>query len=125
MKGKFSTVRVDLQTQSKIRYLAKITGLKQTELFRELFKQLFEVYGVFERANISYWVYGDGVRVEFSGKSRIVSGSFKSPNSESGAETSARVIKESKNELEKQSKKPIDSLDFKLEKALKGKSDEK
>lgn len=83
--------------------------MKRSRFISELIDQLFQIAGVYESLNIGYVIYGSQVAVEFSGKSRIVSGSFESPINESDAETDSKIMKKSK-----------DALAHKLEKAFEG-----
>lgn len=107
MKKNFKSIRISALAYEQLSYICKVSNMKRSRFISELIDQLFQIAGVYESLNIGYLIYGSQVAVEFSGKSRIVSGSFKSPNSESDASVSAKVMKKSK-----------DALSHKLEKAF-------
>jgi len=106
-KKERKSIKISAKGFEQLDYLCEAMNRSKVAFLSELVDQIFEVAGTFESLNVSYMVYGNSVRIEFSGRNRIVTGSFKSPINESDAETDAKIMKKSK-----------DALAHKLEKAF-------
>jgi len=69
-----STVRLDLETRDKLRYLSKIMGKKQITFLKELVDEIFESVVSFETLNITYSRHWESLKLDFRGRSRMVRG---------------------------------------------------
>lgn len=80
-KQKYSSVRVDAITFEKLKFICEMLGGKsKTDFLRDLIDRLFDVSSEFKTGYIEYMPYGNVLRIQFSGKSILVSGSMPMSN---------------------------------------------
>ena len=80
MRKEYSSVRVDVRTLAKLAFICKMLDKKKTGFLRELIDRLFDVSSEFKSGYIEYMPYANVLRIEFSGKSVLVTGSMPMPN---------------------------------------------
>jgi hypothetical protein len=70
------TIKYDVITQQKIKYLAEVLNKSQTTFLSELIDELFSVLGTFGSANVSYFpsVSSSYVMIQFSGRNCLING---------------------------------------------------
>jgi hypothetical protein len=70
------SIKVDLETHEKIKFLAKTLNLKQSMFINELIDQIFNIGCTYESANISYYpsIQSSYVMCQITGKNRLISG---------------------------------------------------
>lgn len=75
------SIKFDVVTYERLKYIASMLDMSLSRFLRQLASQLFDVANEFETGNVFYDSYGNTLRVEFTGKSKLITGSMQLPTS--------------------------------------------
>jgi hypothetical protein len=95
-KSKQKSVKVDVETYEKIKYISKTLGSKQARFLKELIDEVFSVCGTFSTANVSYMpcISSSYLYVQFSGRNRLICSKGNFSDSEGEAELNKKIKEE-------------------------------
>ena len=78
-KSNQKSVKMDTETQQKLKIIVKALNQKQSRFLKRLIDEIFNVCGTYETANVSYYpsITGSYVMVQFTGRNRLIIASNK------------------------------------------------